>query len=63
LTTKWLTARQLAALAHTQGICYRKGRFSAEENQQVRMAIQAYQQVRHSNFMQWRVLFIPRCTP
>ena len=60
LTTKWLTAPQLAALVQTQGICYRKGRFSPEENRQVRMAIQSYQHVGHfDSIHDWEVLFIP----
>jgi hypothetical protein len=45
LATKWLTPLQLANLAKTQGILYRKGKFSAEEDQLMHSAIQSYQQV------------------
>ncbi|KAI0307235.1 hypothetical protein B0F90DRAFT_1686511 [Multifurca ochricompacta] len=45
LATKWLSANKLAELARTQGLVYKKGKFSAIEEQQLSDAIQAYKEV------------------
>lgn len=42
LATKWLSANKLAELARTQGLVYKKGKFSAIEEQQLANAIEAY---------------------
>ncbi|KAH9999800.1 hypothetical protein BJV77DRAFT_939505 [Russula vinacea] len=44
LATKWLSANKLAELAKTQGLVYKKGKFSAIEEQQLADAIQAYKE-------------------
>ncbi|KAI0004938.1 hypothetical protein BJV74DRAFT_805827 [Russula compacta] len=44
LATKWLSANKLAELARTQGLLYKKGKFSAIEEQQLSDAIQAYKE-------------------
>jgi hypothetical protein len=56
LATKWLTPPQLAKLVQTQGIFHRKGKFSAEEDQLVHMAIQSYQKVGHFLNRDWVLL-------
>ncbi|KAH9062775.1 hypothetical protein EDB87DRAFT_1605825 [Lactarius vividus] len=45
LATKWLSANKLAELARTQGLVYKKGKFSAIEEQQIAGAIEAYKGV------------------
>ncbi|KAI9448110.1 hypothetical protein H4582DRAFT_2139866 [Lactarius indigo] len=45
LATKWLSANKLAELARTQGLVYKKGKFSAIEEQQIAGAIGAYKEV------------------
>jgi hypothetical protein len=45
LSTKWLSARKLAELAKTQGLVYKKGKFSAIEAQQIAGAIEEYKEV------------------
>ncbi|KAI0065900.1 hypothetical protein BV25DRAFT_1821604, partial [Artomyces pyxidatus] len=42
LATKWLSATKLAELAKTQGLIYKKGKFSAIEEQQLTNAIEKY---------------------
>ncbi|KAI0251329.1 hypothetical protein BJV78DRAFT_1212509 [Lactifluus subvellereus] len=44
LATKWLSANRLAELARTQGLVYKKGKFSAIEEQQLSNAIKAYKE-------------------
>jgi len=44
LATKWLSANKLAELAKTQGLVYKKGKFSAIEEQQLLNAIQLYKE-------------------
>ncbi|KAI0284296.1 hypothetical protein BGY98DRAFT_948850 [Russula aff. rugulosa BPL654] len=44
LATKWLNPQKLAELAKTQGLVYKKGKFSAIEDQQLSNAIQAYKE-------------------
>ncbi|KAI9466939.1 hypothetical protein BJY52DRAFT_1235377 [Lactarius psammicola] len=45
LATKWLSANKLAELARTQGLVYKKGKFSAIEEQQLAGAIESYKDV------------------
>ncbi|KAF8505698.1 hypothetical protein F5888DRAFT_1651153 [Russula emetica] len=45
LATKWLNAQKLAELAKTEGLVYKKGKFSAIEEQQLSDAIQAYKEL------------------
>ncbi|KAJ3754907.1 hypothetical protein EV360DRAFT_50714 [Lentinula raphanica] len=42
LSTKWLSTSQLIELSKTQGLVYKKGKFSTIEEQQVNNAIQQY---------------------
>ncbi|KAH9179777.1 hypothetical protein EDB89DRAFT_1923153 [Lactarius sanguifluus] len=44
LATKWLSANKLSELAKTQGLVYKKGKFSAIEEQQIAGAIEAYKE-------------------
>ncbi|KAI0304180.1 hypothetical protein BC826DRAFT_902857 [Russula brevipes] len=44
LATKWLSANKLAELARTQGLVYKKGKFSAIEEQQLSDAIRTYKE-------------------
>jgi hypothetical protein len=46
LSKKWLTPQQLSRLKQTHGIFYKTGKFSAEEDRLLRIAIQTYQTVR-----------------
>ncbi|PPQ65964.1 hypothetical protein CVT26_010726 [Gymnopilus dilepis] len=43
LATKWLNASKLAELVRDEGLVYKKGKFSAIEEQQLRSAIENYQ--------------------
>ncbi|KAF8914185.1 hypothetical protein CPB84DRAFT_1811578 [Gymnopilus junonius] len=43
LATKWLNANKLADLVKEEGLVYKKGKFSAIEEQQLRAAIENYQ--------------------
>lgn len=45
LATKWLSTRQLADLAQNEGLVYKQGKFSAEEDSLMREAITSYQEV------------------
>ncbi|EPQ59077.1 hypothetical protein GLOTRDRAFT_33370 [Gloeophyllum trabeum ATCC 11539] len=42
LATKWLNTTKLAELAETQGLVYKKGKFSAIEEEQLKNAIEHY---------------------
>jgi hypothetical protein len=46
LATKWLSARKLAEMVETEGLVYKKGKFSATEERQVREAIESHKTVR-----------------
>ncbi|KZT29301.1 hypothetical protein NEOLEDRAFT_1056727 [Neolentinus lepideus HHB14362 ss-1] len=42
LATKWLSTSKLAELAETEGLVYKKGKFSAIEEEQIKNAIEQY---------------------
>ncbi|KAG8937077.1 RNA polymerase I enhancer binding protein [Tulasnella sp. 418] len=42
LSTKWLTSKELAELAETEGLEYKKGRFSSSEKQSIQTSIDTY---------------------
>ncbi|TFK55520.1 hypothetical protein OE88DRAFT_1622149 [Heliocybe sulcata] len=42
LATKWLSTSKLAELAQTEGLVYKKGKFSAIEEEQIKNAIEQY---------------------
>jgi hypothetical protein len=45
LATKWLKSAELAELVKTDGLQYKKGKFSEEEQLSLREAIARYQEV------------------
>lgn len=49
LATKWMNAGKLAEMVRTEGLVYKKGKFSAIEEQQVRAAIENYRLVSDSD--------------
>jgi hypothetical protein len=50
LAKKWLTTQQLAELAETDGLLYKKGKFSTSEQQLVHTAIKSFKRVGGHSF-------------
>ncbi|KAG6833913.1 hypothetical protein H0H87_007924 [Tephrocybe sp. NHM501043] len=48
LTTKWMSATKLGELAKSEGLVYKKGKFSASEEERLEAAIENYRVVRLS---------------
>lgn len=46
LATKWLNARKLAELVESEGLVFKKGKFSATEERQINEAIEEHKKVR-----------------
>ena len=49
LATKWLTPSELTALAEREGLMYKKGKFSINEQNAIRSALEAYKLVSFIN--------------
>ncbi|RXW25268.1 hypothetical protein EST38_g638 [Candolleomyces aberdarensis] len=59
LATKWLNARKLAELVETEGLVYKKGKFSAIEEKQLKDAIDKYKQGKDLDDGQLHELIFP----
>ncbi|KAG6911243.1 hypothetical protein DXG01_003110 [Tephrocybe rancida] len=60
LATKWLNAAKLAELVKTEGLIYRKGKFSANEEEQLEAAIENYRATRAFDEDQLQALIYPQ---
>ncbi|KAG6821569.1 hypothetical protein H0H93_000078 [Arthromyces matolae] len=59
LATKWLSATKLAELVRTEGLIYKKGKFSATEDELLKKAIERFQTTRGFTDEQIQELIFP----
>ncbi|TEB35819.1 hypothetical protein FA13DRAFT_1387718 [Coprinellus micaceus] len=60
LATKWLSARKLAEMVETEGLVYKKGKFSATEERQVREAIESHKTANNLSDAQLHEIIFPK---
>ncbi|KAF9464388.1 hypothetical protein BDZ94DRAFT_1162036 [Collybia nuda] len=60
LANKWLNAGKLSELVRTEGLVYKKGKFSAIEEQQLKAAIENYRMLKQFSHQEMTDLIFPR---